>query len=207
MSNNNQQFENIADNLAENGFSVCDGFLNSGEIDAILDLKILKADIHSLKRAGIGKESRQVINEIRGDYIEWIDKKNPADPINVYLQQLQNLMLFLNQSLFLSMKDIEVHIARYPAGAFYKRHLDQFKKDDHRRLTVICYLNKNWTQDDGGQLRIYNDGGYVDILPEAGRLVCFRSDLLEHEVLAANRERNAITGWMLDQISDLRHLS
>ena len=92
MSNNNQQFENIADNLAENGFSVCDGFLNSGEIDAILDLKILKADIHSLKRAGIGKESRQVINEIRGDYIEWIDKKNAADPINVYLQQLQNLM-------------------------------------------------------------------------------------------------------------------
>ena len=207
MSNNNQQFENIADNLAESGFSVCDGFLNSGEIDAILDLKILKADIHSLKRAGIGKESRQVINEIRGDYIEWIDKKHAADPINIYLQQLQNLMLFLNQSLFLSMKDIEVHIARYPAGAFYKRHLDQFKKDDHRRLTVICYLNKNWTQDDGGQLRIYIDGRYVDILPEAGRLVCFRSDLLEHEVLAANRERNAITGWMLDQISDLRHLS
>lgn len=207
MSNNIQQFENIADNLAENGFTVCDEFINSDEVDAILNLKILKADIHSLKRAGIGKESNRIINEIRGDFIEWIDENSAPEPIKQYLQRLQALMLFLNQALFLSMKDLEVHIARYPVGAFYKRHLDQFKKDDHRRLSVICYLNKNWSQEDGGQLRIYTEAGNLDILPAAGRLVCFRSDLLEHEVLAARRERNAITGWMLDQVRDLRHLN
>lgn len=207
MNDINPKFEFIADHLAENGYAVCDDFLNSTEIEAILALKILKADIHSLKRAGIGKESRQVVNEIRGDYVEWIDKQNAAEPIKVYLGLLQSLMQFLNQALFLSMKDLEIHVARYPEGAFYKRHLDQFKKDDHRKLSVICYLNKDWTSADGGQLRIYKNDGHLDVLPEAGRLVCFRSDLLEHEVLPAQRERNAITGWMLDQIGDLRHLS
>jgi SM-20-related protein len=36
--------------------------------------------------------------------------------------------------------------------------------------------------------------------------VCFRSDQIEHEVLPATRERLSLTGWMLDQLSNLRHL-
>jgi len=91
-------------------------------------------------------------------------------------------------------------------GTFYKRHLDQFKKDDHRKLSVICYLNKNWKASEGGQLRIYVSGAELDILPVAGRFVCFRSDQLEHEVLPATRERWSLTGWILDQHADLRHL-
>jgi SM-20-related protein len=39
-----------------------------------------------------------------------------------------------------------------------------------------------------------------DVLPVAGRLVCFRSDLLEHEVLPATRERLSLTGWLIDKI-------
>jgi SM-20-related protein len=46
----------------------------------------------------------------------------------------------------------------------------------------------------------------VDFLPLAGRLVCFRSDQIEHEVIAATRERRSLTGWMLDQVAELRHL-
>ena len=123
-----------------------------------------------------------------------------------YLDRLDELRLYLNRSLFLSLKDIEAHIASYPAGAFYKRHLDQFIADDHRKLSVITYLNENWKDEEGGQLRMYLKQGSVDIFPMAGRLVCFRSDLIEHEVIPAFRERLSITGWMLDQLSDLRHL-
>jgi SM-20-related protein len=108
--------------------------------------------------------------------------------------------------LFLSLKDYEIHMTVYPTGSFYKRHLDQFRADDHRKLSAICYLNRNWTDDDGGQLRMYLPEGNKDFLPLAGRLVCFRSDQIEHEVLPAKKERLSLTGWILDQYSDLRHL-
>jgi SM-20-related protein len=110
------------------------------------------------------------------------------------------VIAFVNQSLFLSLKDCEVHQTIYPIGSFYKRHLDQFKKDDHRKLSVICYLNKEWKEADGGQLRMFIGTESRDILPLAGRLVCFRSDLLEHEVLPATRERLSLTGWLIDKI-------
>lgn len=183
-----------------------DGFLSEAEVNDIRSLDLLQTDIQHFRRAGIGKEMRQVNEAIRGDHIHWIDRSAAPEPLMVYLERLDALRQFLNQSLFLSMKDQEVHIARYPAGAFYKRHLDQFKKDDHRKLSVICYLNQAWTESDGGQLRIHLNEGTHDVLPVGGRLVCFRSDLLEHEVLPATRERASVTGWMLDQLSELRHL-
>jgi SM-20-related protein len=40
-----------------------------------------------------------------------------------------------------------------------------------------------------------------DILPLGGRLVLFLSDLIEHEVLPARRERYSITGWFRRQTS------
>lgn len=206
MSQFRNHFEQIADQIAEKGFSVTDGFLSPQEVLDIRALDLLQNDINLLKRAGIGKESKQVNEGIRGDHIHWIDKSTAPEPLRVYLERLDELRLFLNEAFFLGMKDQEVHIARYPAGAFYKRHLDQFKKDDHRRLSVICYLNDDWHNEDGGQLRIYGETGQTDVLPVGGRLVCFRSDLLEHEVLPATRERASVTGWMLDQLSDLRHL-
>ena len=94
----------------------------------------------------------------------------------------------------------------YPPGSYYKKHLDQFKRDDHRKLSVICYLNENWKKEEGGQLRMYMPDATLDFLPLEGRLVCFRSDQIEHEVLPATRERKSITGRILDQLSDLRHL-
>src|SRR5690606_22858277 len=123
-----------------------------------------------------------------------------------YLNKLEALSHTLKEALFLSLKDYEVHMTIYPEGAFYKRHLDQFNRDDHRRLSAICYLNESWEESDGGQLRLYLPEGARDILPVAGRLVCFRSDQIEHEVLPANRPRLSLTGWLLDQLADFRHL-
>ncbi len=113
---------------------------------------------------------------------------------------------YINQSLYLSLKDYEIHMTIYPVGSYYKRHLDQFKQDDHRKLSVICYLNDEWKDDHGGQLRMYLDNHHLDILPVGGRLICFRSDMIEHEVLPATRDRLSLTGWILDQYSGLRHL-
>lgn len=193
-------FNAIADGLAEEGYAVVDQFLTTSEVDAILNLEAFKNGLAQFKKAGIGKSQQHQINEsIRGDYIQWLDKTSAPASVNVYLDRLNSLITFLNRSLYLSLKDYEVHMTIYPSGSFYKRHLDQFKKDDHRKLSVICYLNHDWKEEHGGQLRIYLPEGSKDFLPVAGRLICFRSDQLEHEVLLANRERLSLTGWMLDQ--------
>lgn len=197
-------FETIANGLAENGFAVIDGFLDEIEVNAILALELF-AD-GKLRQAGIGKLGKQINEAIRGDHIQWVEKESAAPALKLYLKKLDVLRLFLNQSLYLSLKDYEVHLAHYPIGTFYKRHLDQFKWDDHRKLSVIVYLNRDWNENEGGQLRMHLKDKRVDYFPLAGRLICFRSDLIEHEVLPALRERLSITGWLLDQLADLRHL-
>jgi SM-20-related protein len=202
----NVHFEAIADGLAEHGYAVIDQFLSQQEIGAILELEELH-DTANMKRAGIGNsQSLQIQEGIRGDYINWLDRETAPQPVKVYLTRLDELITFLNQSLYLSLKDYEVHFTKYPPGTFYKRHLDQFKYDDHRRLSVICYLNPEWKEEEGGSLRMYLLDKTLDVLPEAGRLVCFRSDIIEHEVLPATRERLSITGWMLDRLATLKHL-
>jgi SM-20-related protein len=203
----NDMFDSIADGLAGPGYAVVDQFLSQKEVDDILSLKEFQQATVQFKKAGIGKNQELQINEaIRGDYIEWLDKNTAATPVKVYLNRLDELRQYLNQALYLSLKDIEVHMTVYPPGSFYKRHLDQFKHDDHRKISVICYLNRDWQPDHGGQLRMYLDDQIEDIAPIAGRLVCFRSDQIEHEVLPAARERKSLTGWVLDQFTYLRHL-
>ena len=200
-------FETIADNLANDGYAVVDNFLSDKETEQLVQLDEFQNGLLHMRKAGIGQQSDFRINEsIRGDYIRWIDKTAAAPPLRIYIDRLTNMMRFINRSLFLSLKDIELHMTVYPAGAYYKRHLDQFKAGDHRKLSVICYLNKDWTDDLGGQLRMYLKSGTLDVLPLAGRLVCFRSDNIEHEVLPSKKERLSVTGWMLDQEADLRHL-
>jgi SM-20-related protein len=195
-------FDSIADDLAERGYAVTDQFLSQEEVRAVLSLDDFKKGVERFKKAGIGKQQERKINEsIRGDYIQWLDKKTASPPLALYLQRMDELRQYLNRSLFLSLLDFEIHMTVYPAGAYYKRHLDQFKKDDHRKLSVICYLNENWKAEHGGQLRIYHDAE-SEVLPVAGRLVCFRSDQLEHEVLPATRERLSLTGWMLDRLTE-----
>lgn len=203
----NDKLTLLADGLAQDGFAIINDFLTAAEVLSILGQDDFKNGMLQFKKAGVGKSQEKQINEaIRGDYIQWIDKATAQPPVQAYLNKLTELISFVNQSLFLSLKDYEVHMTIYPAGSYYKRHLDQFKKDDHRKLSLICYLNENWKEEEGGQLRIYQQQKHFDILPVAGRLVCFRSDQLEHEVLPATRPRLSLTGWILDQHTDLRHL-
>jgi SM-20-related protein len=203
----NSVFDTVADGLAEHGFAVIDQFLSQEEVETILQMDEFQSEGTGFKKAGIGNsKSLQIQEAIRGDYIQWLDKNNSPVSVRTYLKRLDELVTFLNQALFLSLKDVEVHMTVYPAGSFYKRHLDQFRQDDHRKLSVICYLNKEWKEEHGGQLRMYLQDRSLDVLPTAGRLVIFRSDQIEHEVLPATRPRLSITGWILDQLVDLKNL-
>ncbi len=95
----------------------------------------------------------------------------------------------------------EFHYAIYPKGRFYRRHLDTFENDQRRKLSMVLYLNKDWTEENGGELVIYtqenNQEKPVSILPKFGRLVIFESSVLEHEVKPVLKgERLSITGWL-----------
>src|SRR6187402_2042307 len=120
----NTHFETIADGLAEQGFAVVDNFLSELEVDSILELDDFKNALLQFKKAGIGKQADKQINEgIRGDYIQWIDRQNCTPPLGLYLKRLDELVQYINQTLFLSLKDYEVHMTVYPVGSFYKRHI------------------------------------------------------------------------------------
>lgn len=80
-------------------------------------------------------------------------------------------------------------------GASYVRHRDRSPSSPHRTVTVLCYLNPDWTPDDGGQLRLFpKTGGSIDVPPLGGHVVLFESGM-EHEVLPAHAKRFAVTAW------------
>ena len=203
----NSLYEKLTDGLAEQGYAIIDQFISPSQVASILRLDEFKGGLLQFKKAGTGKQQEKKINEsIRGDYVKWIDRHTAGQELKVYLGQLEKMISYVNQSLFLSLKDVELHLTIYPAGSYYMRHLDQFKGDDHRRLSVILYLNEGWKEEEGGQLRLHLPNGPLDVSPIGGRFVCFRSDMIEHEVLRATRDRLSITGWVLDQLAELRHL-
>ena len=150
-----------------------------------------------LSPAGTGQgPEREIRQEIRGDGIYWLDAQNATPAQTDYLDRMETLRLAVNRELQLGLFDLEAHFARYPAGAFYKKHLDVFRADERRTLSVICYLNENWQTGDGGQLRLYLENEQtLDVLPEGGTLACFISAGLYHEVLPATRPRLSVTGW------------
>jgi SM-20-related protein len=105
----------------------------------------------------------------------------------------------LNRELTLGLFGFEAHLALYPPGARYRRHLDQFQDEGDRVLSTSLYLNPDWAREDEGFLRLYlgerGSSPLEDVLPLGGTLVCFLSGSFHHEVLKSRRERLAATGW------------
>jgi SM-20-related protein len=190
--------ESIADEVAAQGYAVTPDFLFVTEVAELAsDLRTLQQS-GEMRGAGVGKDA-EVTNNVRGDFIHWLEESSASPAQQVYLQRLEELRLAINQTLYLGLFEFEGHFASYPPGAFYRKHLDQFQHDSQRALSCILYLNDSWLEESGGQLRMYldenDDTVYRDIQPRGGTLVTFLSARYWHEVLPARRERLSITGW------------
>ncbi|HTO39076.1 MAG TPA: 2OG-Fe(II) oxygenase [Brumimicrobium sp.] len=188
------------DLLAQQNYLIIDNYFTPEQLTIAHHFFEQKQKENVFQKAAIGPSgNKKVISEIRGDYTYWLDRKKDIELKTVF-ENFDEVKSLLNRLMFLSLAGYEFHLAHYPKGSFYKKHLDQFDSRNNRMISMIIYLNKNWSTNDGGELRIYPEGEEsVDIAPLENRCVIFRSDILFHEVLVSNTSRKSITGWMLYQ--------
>jgi len=189
----------IVADLGRCGWSVRPEFLDCGRTTALAREVRDLSESDALRPARIGRGGEQGVRaETRGDRIRWLDESHCTATQQSVLSELERLRLAINRRLFLGLFEYEGHFTAYPRGAFYRRHLDQFRDAPQRVVSCVLYLNEDWRDTDGGQLRLYLDAAddsHTDILPRGGTLVTFLSDRFYHEVLPATRERLSLTGW------------
>lgn len=197
-----EQFgEEIALALGSEGYFCKDHFFKTEEIN---QLRGFAQDLFALgkfKTAGIGKDHSFHRNkEIRTDSIYWLERECVPKDLAFFYERFDAFVSAVNRSCYLGIVDSELHLAVYPKGTYYKKHLDVFQHTAARRLSFICYLNEDWKPEDGGQLRLYlqplEEQSYMDIEPIGGRMLCFMSGDIPHEVLVSHCERWSITGWL-----------
>lgn len=194
-----EQWIQWMDKLALNDFVIVDDFISNELFTIIMDFFHEKEKGDQLKKAGIGSSGEFKVNaSIRGDFIYWLEKDRDKK-LDPFFGLMEELIQSLKRFCFLSLSGSEFHIAKYPKGSHYDRHLDQFNERSNRQITVLIYLNEHWKNGDGGELKIYKDGGEILVEPIARRLLLFKSDIIEHEVLTTNVSRYSLTGWLLHQ--------
>lgn len=188
----------ILGGLAADGYAVVPNYFSAALVRALCAEIKQRDDAGEFQDAAIGRSELHHQNDfVRRDRTRWLDGSTLAQ---CQLQQeLERLRLDINRDLFLGLFDLESHFAIYDPGAFYRRHLDAFNGSNQRVVSVVIYLNNAWQGGDGGRLRIWpapdSVHSVLDVAPRAGTLVCFLSERIPHEVLAARRERFSIAGW------------
>ncbi|WP_018876540.1 MULTISPECIES: 2OG-Fe(II) oxygenase [unclassified Thioalkalivibrio] len=172
-------------------------FLPEDTVDALHDEIYALRDAAQLAQARIGRGGEcHRDRATRGDWIHWLDGASPAQ--QAFMERLDAIRLEVGRSLIPGLFETESHFALYPPGTHYERHVDAFQAGNCRRLSLVFYLNRDWHEQDGGQLAIYDDAGREcqRIQPTAGTLVMFLSQTVPHAVLPTRRWRASIASWM-----------
>ena len=182
----------LIDALSTQGYFVWDDFLTQEEVVALRD-----CIPENWKKARIGRND-DVAREatIRSDKIQW-ERRDMGEPASLFLDKMAQIRLEATQAFFLGLFEYEAHFAKYEKGDFYQKHLDCFKGNENRRLTTVFYMNDEWSEEDAGELVVYDlkDNHIATIPPKGGRLLVFLSEQFPHEVLPTNTERFSIAGW------------
>jgi SM-20-related protein len=190
------------DELSGNDFVIIDNFLNERLLERVQSF--FQSHLDAFSKAGIGALDQNVIrSDIRGDYTFWLDRKRDVE-LNEYWNLVDETLYIYNRYCFLGLSGYEFHLAHYPRGGHYEKHLDQFNKRNNRTISMVIYLNKYWQKGDGGELEIFKeDGSSFLVEPIESRCVMFKSAVVPHRVLASEKPRYSLTGWLLQQPSAL----
>ena len=193
-------YERIALRLAETGWCETPDFITPLLVEQLREEAERIRDTGGFRHAGVGRGAGlQMRTEVRTDRVSWLDPLTAGAAQRQYLQTLEELRRTINRVLLLGLFEFEGHLAIYPPGSYYRKHLDQFRDIGTRIVTCVLYLNRDWTPADGGQLLLCtdpNDPAYHEVIaPLGGRLVTFFSARFLHEVLPTRRQRISLTGW------------
>jgi SM-20-related protein len=186
----------VSADLSATGISIRDQFASAAEVSALRECARTRESRGEFAPARVGRQGAERRREnVRGDFTCWLDEPL-LPPERLLLKRMEELRRHLNRDAYLGLFELELHYAKYPAGAAYSRHVDQPQGSTQRRLSLVLYLNPGWQSTDGGVLRIHHaDERFVDVEPIAGRLVCFLTPGRIHEVLEARCERLSVSGW------------
>lgn len=189
--------ETVSDGLHRRGWWVRRNYFDAALITQLADeLQALRVN-GALQAAGIGRDKKhQIDTSIRSDAIRWLSRETA--PQCRYLNCMEELRQEINRELFLGLFEYEAHYAYYEPGAFYIKHRDSFRGAANRVVSVVTYLNRNWPEDGGGELSIYDpesSATVYKVAPEAGTLAVFLSEQIAHEVAPARLPRLSIAGW------------
>ncbi|XP_029688879.1 prolyl hydroxylase EGLN3 [Takifugu rubripes] len=199
--------EQIVPALLSHGFYYVDGLLGDLAGGAVLD------QVKEMHRSGKLQDGRLAGSapgihrrSIRGDKIAWVSgSERGCEAVSLLLNLMDKLVSLCARRL--GGRTIgersQAMVACYPGnGAGYIKHVDNPNRDG-RCVTCIYYLNKSWTEEHGGVLRIFPEGkSYVaDVSPLFDRLLFFWSDRRNpHEVQPSYATRYAITVWYFDSV-------
>lgn len=211
--------------LSTKGYVIIENFLPGNLQES------LRKDVQNLREkskfniAKIGQDSTNALNtDIRVAETCFLGRSKLSDVPDASRSQLYDVLDQLRQDLPqpLDQNLAEFLYAYYPTGGFYRRHRDAIpgSASTLREYSLLLYLNKDWKEENQGQLRLHFDGhgdflpegeepNFQDVDPKGGTLVLFESDKLPHEVLDTQAERYAIVGWYNRPVTanDIKELS
>ena len=193
------------DDLSSKDYVIIDNFFQDALYSGIRAFFLEK--LPDFNQAGIGTSSDNQINrKVRGDFTYWLDRKRDAQ-LQSFWNLVDETLHMFNRYCYLSLSGYEFHLAHYPPGGHYDKHLDQFEHRNNRMVSVVIYLNENWQKGDGGELQIFEEGEKsVLVEPISARCVMFKSAKVPHAVLQAHKSRFSLTGWLLYQPPTLGQL-
>lgn len=193
-------YDEIIRLLNQQGWAVVDAAIPPAWCDALLAHGRQLWDDGEFSGGQIGRsrpDGRQPT--VRGDFICWV-QSGTALAKHPFFASMTRLRQALNERYAMGLRGQEFHFARYDAGAGYKKHIDQHRDSDRRKISIVLYLNPDWDDANGGELCLYDPyGPDVEIgrfAPLGGRMAVFVSGIMPHEVLPARAVRWSLTGWL-----------
>lgn len=137
--------------------------------------------------------------DIRGDTVCWVPPGSLLSR-HPFFSWMARFRQELSERNNLGLRSQEFHFARYGKGTGYRKHIDQHRDSDHRKISIVLYLNLQWNPMYGGDLCLYEpEDPNVEmrrISPQGARLVVFHSGLVPHAVLPCRQTRWSLAGWL-----------
>jgi len=195
------------EDLGSTGFAVCLDLLNPDLVRLLLAQQRQREDDGALVMAGVGRGSAGTrVSGQRLAQSSWMDGHSESE--QQFLEFAERVRLDVNRRLLLGLFGFEAQFLYYPPGGFYRRHVDALQGARGRVVSLIAYLNEDWSPRDGGALAVWRAGcegePAVLVAPVAGTVVLMLSEDIPHEAQVAHRERRAIAGWFSVNTSSVR---